>query len=288
MDPMIESRTFSLCADDGHELAATHYPARVPVQGAVVIASAMGVSQGYYRPFSEWLAGQGWHVLTFDYRGIGRSRRGPLRRLEADVLTWARRDCAAAVDAAAALAPGKPLTWIGHSLGGQLFAMVPNRDRVDRVLTVATGSGYWRENAPALKRVVWWLWYVVVPVVLPLAGYFPGRRLRKIGDLPRGVMAQWRRWCLHPDYAVGIEGDWLREAYASVGQPMTILSFCDDEYMSERNTVSLHAFYANAAKTWRRVDPAGSGLRRIGHFGFFRSEPGGAVWEKLVLPALDG
>lgn len=211
-----------------------------------------------------------------------------MRRLEADVLTWARRDCAAAVDAAAALAPGKPLTWIGHSLGGQLFAMVPNRDRVDRVLTVATGSGYWRENAPALKRVVWWLWYVVVPVVLPLAGYFPGRRLRKIGDLPRGVMAQWRRWCLHPDYAVGIEGDWLREAYASVGQPMTILSFCDDEYMSERNTVSLHAFYANAAKTWRRVDPAGSGLRRIGHFGFFRSEPGGAIWEKLVLPALDG
>ncbi len=283
---MSRSRSTTLRAADGHTLSATHYPAEGPLRGSVLVASAMGVTQSYYRSFAEWLAGQGWHVMTFDYRGIGQSRRGSLRGLDADVLTWARLDCAAAVDAAAGLAPDLPLHWIGHSLGGQILAMVPNRDRITRIITVATGSGYWRENATTLKRYVWWLWYVVVPLALPIAGYFPGRRLRKIGDLPRGVMAQWRRWCLHPDYAVGIEGEWLRDAYASVTQPMTILSFSDDEYMSARNTESLHGFYSRAEKTCRRVEPSTLGLDRIGHFGFFRRKPGAMLWPALVEPAL--
>lgn len=278
------SRT--LHTDDGQALAATHFPARGKVAGSVLIAPAMGVAQDYYRALAEWLAGQGLHVLTFDYRGIGRSRQGSLRGLQADVLTWARQDCAAAVAAAAGLAPDRPLLWIGHSLGGQIFDMVPNRDRVRHVITVGAGSGYWRENTPRLRRYVWWLWYVVVPLALPLAGYFPGRRLRKVGDLPRGVMAQWRRWCLHPEYAVGVEGEWLRQAYAGVTQPMTILSFTDDEYMSARNTESLHGFYAAAPKEHLRIDPARFGLRRIGHFGFFRRETGGILWPALLGPVL--
>lgn len=283
---MNEAVAVVLPAEDGCNLAARHYPARAEPRGVVLIVPAMGVAQTYYSALAEWLAGQGWHVLSFDYRGIGLSRQGSLRNLKADVLDWARLDCAAAVDAAAALAAGKPVCWLGHSLGGQILAMVPNRERIDRVVTVATGSGYWRENAAQLKRYVWWLWYVVVPLALPVAGYFPGRRLRKIGDLPRGVMAQWRRWCLDAEYAVGIEGQWLRDAYASVTQPMTILSFTDDEYMSERSTDALHGFYINARKTHRRVAPEAMGMRRIGHFGFFRRDLGPALWPALLAPAL--
>jgi len=96
-----------------------------------------------------------------------------------------------------ARAPRMPLYWVGHSLGGQLLGLIPNRERIDRVITIATGSGYWRENSWQTKRFVWWLWYVVAPLALNVAGYFPGKRLRKVGDLPRGVMEQWRRWCLN-------------------------------------------------------------------------------------------
>jgi hypothetical protein len=41
---------------------------------------------------------------------------------------------------------------------------------------------------------------VVAPLTLNIAGYFPGKHLRKVGDLPRGVMEQWRRWCLNREY----------------------------------------------------------------------------------------
>src|SRR5690606_6760905 len=126
----------------------------------------------------------------------------------------------------------RPLYWIGHSLGGQIFGLAPNHSRAARLVTVACGSGYWRENTVQLKRYIWWMWYVAAPLSLKLFGYFPGRRLRKVGDLPRGVMAQWRRWCLDPEYLVGVEGEAVRAAYAAVRTPVTSISFTDDEYMS--------------------------------------------------------
>jgi predicted alpha/beta hydrolase len=182
----------------------------------------------------------------------------------------------------ALLGPGRPIHWLGHSLGGQIFGLVPNRERVQRVVTVASGSGYWRENAPRLKRINWLLWFVIAPLALPLAGYFPGRRLGVVGDLPAGVMAQWRRWCLHRDYLMGEGGEPLRRRYAAVRHPLLGLSFADDEFMSRRNVESLHGFYAGAARTMRRIAPVEVGARRIGHFGFFRRQFQASLWPQVT------
>jgi predicted alpha/beta hydrolase len=183
-------------------------------------------------------------------------------------------------------APALPLTWIGHSLGGQILPFVPNRDRVGKAITIACGSGYWRENSPRLRSYVWWMWYVAVPIAVRVAGYFPGRRLRKVGDLPRGVMEQWRRWCLHKDYAVGVEGEAVRALYAAVRTPIVSLSFTDDEYMSARNIESIHGFYVNAPRTMKRLAPGAIGAPRIGHFGFFRSGFEQTLWRTHLLPEL--
>ena len=115
-----------------------------------------------------------------------------------------------------------------------------------------------------------------------------GRRLRKVGDLPRGEMAQWRRWCLDPEYAVGAEGAAVRERYAAVRAPLVSISFTDDEYMSARNTASLHGFYSNAPQVARRISPADAGVPRIGHFGFFRERLAEPLWRRYLLPELDG
>src|SRR5262249_46648855 len=157
----------------------------------------------------------------------------------ASLTTWAEQDCAAMVDLAVQRSQGHPILWMGHSLGGQLFGMIPNRDRVKAVLTVACGTGYWLHNVWELRMRVWFLWYVVVPVLLAFCGCFPGRKLGMVGDLPAGVMEQWRRWCLVPDYMVEAEG--LRDTYAQVRQPILSMSFTDDEMMSKTNIERLHA-----------------------------------------------
>src|SRR3954465_5709929 len=119
-----------------------------------------------------------------------------------------------------------------------------------------------------------------------LFGYFPGRRLRKVGARPRGVVAQWRRWCLHPDYAVGVEGEPVRAQFAAVRTPILSLSFTDDEMMSERNTESLHGFYINAPRVRLRIAPADGDEPRIGHFGFFKPRFEPSLWRRYLLPAL--
>ncbi len=271
---------------DGHRLAARFHTPQGSPRGAVMVVPAMGVAQQYYAPFAEWLAKQGYVAATFDYRGMGLSRSCGLRGFRADILDWARHDCGAMVEALAARAGAGPLHWIGHSLGGQILPFVPNRERVSKVVTIATGSGYWRENAAPLRRRAWFLWYLVAPLALRACGYFPGRTLRMVGDLPHGVMAQWRRWCLDPEYAVGAEGEEARSRFAAVRTPIVSLSFTDDEFMSERNTASIHGFYANAPRTMKRIAPQDIGARRIGHFGFFRPEYERSLWAGHLLPEL--
>lgn len=282
--PYAEQR---LITDDGHPVVARLFAPGDAPRGAVLIVPAFGVAQTYYADLADWLARRGFAALTFDYRGTGLSRQGSLRGFHADIIEdWAGRDCAAALEFLRAQAPQVPLTWLGHSLGGQIVPFVPNHAELARINTIATGSGCWRENSPRLKRVVWWLWYVIVPVTLPLFDYFPGRRLRKVGDLPRRVMEQWRRWCLHPEYLAGVEGEWARQKYAAVRTPMLSLSFTDDDYMSARNTESIHSFYVNAPKSFRRISPDDAGVKHIGHFGFFRAKFENALWERYLLPEL--
>ena len=177
----------------------------------VLIAGAMGVKQDYYAEFAQWLAARGYAALSFDYRGMGESLPAgrSLRGFRADLFDWAR-DIDAAIDALLARHPGAPLYVVGHSLGAQLPGLLRHRDRIAGLVSVAAGSGYWRDNAPQLKRIVLYFWHVLVPLGVAIAGYFPGKRIGKVGDLPRGVVLQWRRWCMHPRYHVGAEGEAVR------------------------------------------------------------------------------
>ena len=262
---------------NGTSLVVRTFEPAGPPRAAVVVPSAMGVAQQFYARFATWLSAQGYLVVTFDYRGIGLSAPVSLRGYQVNIFDWAR-DCEAVIEFVHERMPHAPLYWIGHSLGGQLLGLIRNRERIARVMTIATGNGYWLENSWPTKRMVWWMWFVAVPLVTRIAGYFPGKRLRKVGNLPRGVIEQWRRWCLNREYVVGAEGDAIRHAYAAVRTPITSVSFTDDEMMSGRGIRSLHALYTSAPVEYRRIAPRDVGARRIGHFGFFRPQFEQTLW----------
>lgn len=283
---MVATHTITVTTADGFQLAARRFVTAAKPRAVILIAGAMGVRQDFYWPFAHWLAQRGYSVYTFDYRGIGHSRpaayRKSLRGFAGDVLTWARQDFAAVIDAAAAQDDGLALVVIGHSLGGQLVGFLPNHQKISTLIMIACGSGYWRENAPRLRRIVWWFWYLVVPVLTKLCGYFPGKRLNMVGDLPLQVMLQWRRWCLHPDYAVGVEGKAARQAFGMVHCPILSISLTDDEMMSARNIERMHACYTGAAVQTQRISPTDVAAARIGHFGFFREQFETTLWPRTL------
>ncbi len=272
-------------SEDGAALAVRHYaPPAATQQGLVVVAAAMGVPQAYYTDFATWLAQQGWQVVSFDYRGHGESRpgtrHGGLRGFRANLFDWAR-DYEAVLAWARAQEPQGPLYLLGHSLGGQLPGLVRNRQLIDGMLGVAAGSGYWRHNAPPTKRVAPLLWYLLVPLATPLFGYFPGKRLGAVGDLPAGVIRQWRRWCLNPQYSVGAEGAAARASFDAVRFPVLSLALSDDEMLSTESMRSLLGLYRQAPRKLVALAPQQVGARRIGHLGLFRREHAQGAWPRL-------
>jgi len=277
--------THTLASTGGTRIAVRDYAApTVAPRGAVVVAGAMGVPQNYYAPLAQWLARQGWRVHTFDYRGSGDSRpdtaHGGLRGFKADLLDWAR-DYEAVVDHAHQANAGQAVHLLGHSLGAQLPGLMGNGHKVSGLLGVATGSGYWRENAPQLKHSALFLWFFLVPVFTRLFGYFPGKRLGAVGDLPTGVIRQWRRWCLNPHYSVGAEGEAARQSYARVQFPVLALAMTDDEMMTAQGLESLMALYTHAPRRVLRLSPADVAVRRLGHFGAFRDEHQAVLWPRI-------
>ena len=112
----------TIAVADGTKLALRVYEPDSPDRGSVVIGGAMGVRQDYYAPFAQWLAGQGWRVTTFDYRGTGDSAPGGQRPCAASRPTCSTGHATtkSVIDRAHAALPDRPLYLLGHSLGAQL------------------------------------------------------------------------------------------------------------------------------------------------------------------------
>jgi predicted alpha/beta hydrolase len=267
-------------AADGHELAVTRFPAEGEAWATLLLAGAMGVRQDFYEPLARFLAESGVHVLTFDYRGMGASREGSLRGFAADLTTWAEADLDAMLREARAMAPGLPALALGHSLGAQLFGAVPEGPRLKAFVTVTAGSGWYRHNdrMPLQVRL---FWFVAIPLLTPLFGYFPGRRLRMVGDLPAGVAWQWRRWGTHPEYLLR-EGAGMRRRFDAVTAPVLGWSFEDDAIITKPAIDQLHGFYRNARVERRHVAPRDAGRSRIGHFGYFLPESRDNLWRDTL------
>ena len=62
---------------DGYALSGTVFVPDSPCC-AILISSATAYAKRFYAPIAQYLAAKGAIVLTYDYRGIGRSRSGPL------------------------------------------------------------------------------------------------------------------------------------------------------------------------------------------------------------------
>lgn len=262
---------------DGHTLVARAYQPTGEVRRAVLLSPAMGVPQAFYRPFATWLAEQGVAVLTFDFRGMGESAPASLRGYEASITDWATHDQPAALAELLRRWPGVPRTYLGHSLGGQIFGWLDGHGHFERMVTVASGNGYWRYGTSQVRYSALLLWWLIAPLALMVYGYFPGDRLGLLGTFPRQVMWQWRRWCLHPDY-VGAEGADLRARYAQVRTPITAVVLEDDELVSPEGIRSLYRLYPNAPTRFETIHPQALGLKRLGHSGLFKPKAASTLW----------
>lgn len=281
----VHATSTSIPATDGVPLAATWYaPAGAAADAPLVlVCSATAVKRGFYEAFARFLAGRGFAALTFDYRGIGESRQGPLRGDGARMRDWGERDLTGIVAWAVREHPERPLLLVGHSVGGQLLGLTPQAGRVAAAVFVAAQSGYFGHWPAPRRHLYAVLWYLLVPLAVWLLGYFPSRRMGFGGeDLPAGVAREWARWCRTPHYMSDESGAPLRPHFGAVRAPIHAYSFSDDPYATARSVDALLAFYGNAPTSHAHLRPEQAGAPTVGHFGFFRDGWCRPLWSETA------
>jgi len=254
-------------ARDGFTLQGTLFEPSGTSRAALLLAPGTGIPRGYYKGFAAALCGQGVTVLTLDYRGVAGSRPPRLSGFQASKVDWARLDLSAGFDFLKRVSPQGPRLVLGHSVGGQLLALMDQHTEVDAIFTYGTGFGYWGAVAGAYRYFVAGMWYVGVPLLTQVFGYLPAKRLGLGEDLPAGVARDWARWGRRRNY---FTSELAHEpGFKAIRAPWRAVYALDDEIATADNVRAMLGLYPNAAIDIQYVDPVAWGYEGMGHVPFF-------------------
>lgn len=274
-------------ASDGWPLAATVYRGADP-KVAVLISAGTGFPRRFYRHVAQHLAARGAVVLTYDFRGIGGSVVGELNGSAIDYPDWGQLDMPAAMDHLAALAPGLPLTTLGHSIGGQFVGFMPDQSRIARHAFVSVGSGYWGVHHRSRIPLELFFWWGFGAAHLLRHGFIKGGGLWPGESLPPQVFKTWRRWSqrrgyLQPDLQSGR----YSHSFDQVQAPIRAWVFPDDGIATPKACADTLSHYPNAPSQIHIRSAKDLGVRRIGHEGAFRKGQI-ALWDELFAWLAEG
>ena len=287
-DVFIDDITFP--AVDGYSLAATLFLPRGRKRSAVLINSATAVPRKVYREFAAYLAGRGCAVLTYDYRGIGGSRQTSmtgynkprsLKGFDASMSSWAARDVTAAVAWMRGRYKDLPLTYVGHSFGGQALGLLPNNSEVSRALLISAQAAYWKLMPTPERYRVYALMKFAGPPMTKLLGYAPGLMSSRMGiggDLPKGVFEEWTRWVMSPNYLFDDKSLTTIGNFANYTGALRALCFTDDNWAPRPSIELLCRGFSKTKADIVSIVPADIGASAIGHLGFFRPEQRETLW----------
>ncbi len=263
---------------DGFPLGARVFSPEGAPRATVLVHAATATPARYYTAFASALAESGFRVITYDYRGIGESRPASLASFRATMTDWAKKDAAAATQAA--LSFPEPVLLVGHSFGGQLLGLIDTPARVKGIALVGAQLGYvghWPLTPGYLYTA---LWRAMVPAVVGTLGYMPGSLGLDV-DLPGGVAREWARWCSSPGYLLDHHAD-AANRFASIDRPTLLYSFTDDTFAARPAVNAYIDLFRGTRVIHRRFSPAELGETEINHFGFFRRGIVPALWEETI------
>lgn len=248
----------------------------------MLLHPATAVTQRYYEAFARYLLELGLNIVTYDYRGTGRSRPANLRGFNVSMSDWMDGDVGAVTRWAAARFPALPMLAVGHSVGGHALALSEATNSLRAAVLVASHAGVTATISGIAERIkVRIIMRVLAPMLCALLGYMPGSRLGLGEDLPRDVMLQWSRWTTLPRYFFDDPAMDAARRMARVQIPLLVLGFDDDPWANPGAIGTLIAPLANAQIERHQIAPRDVDLPAIGHMGFFRKRSAEHLWPRV-------
>jgi len=274
-------RAVEIRTADGRTLTGRlHAPERP--SAVMAINPATGYVQGFYSAFAQTAARYGWAALTFDYRGQGASRTGPVSDDPSTMMEWARYDIPAAAAHVCSLYPGLPLDVVGHSVGGQFAGLIDASLPLRRLALLSSSSGYWGLQRAPLKYAAWAFWRLAGPAWIGSRGYIPKGLFWKGEDLPAGVWRDWRDFGVNPECfrdALALNG--LASRYRDFRAPIRAWIPDDDPIANPDSVRWLLELYESAPSEMKIVRRSDLARGPIGHDGLFRRKMADVFWPQV-------
>ena len=270
--------TLSITCIDGYSLSARFYPAVLSSESTssaktpILISPATGIIKNFYHAFATWLTEQGHPVLTFDFRGIGESLHGSLKKSQASIQDWGQLDIPAAIDALLNKTGSDQVIMIGHSAGGQLLGITPNHAKVKQLIAIAGSTGHVKGLKGRTKLLAPVMFHIVFPLSTLVKGYGATKMIGMGENLPKNVAKQWAQFCSKPGYIANAIGKTVFEDYHhEIQTPITALWASDDEIATEANVKDLLRLYPNTQTQMIEVVPETYQHKSIGHMMMFKA-----------------
>lgn len=262
-------------------LSASIFGATNPNDTVLIIASATGVKQEFYKKFAQFIAINGITVITFDYYGIGRSLKKPIKELKNNAADWGRNDLESVLKYTLKNFSASKKVLLGHSIGGQLIGLSETSTTMDKIVLVAAQSGFWKFWKGRGKAKMWFNWYVLFPVLINIFGYLPSKRISGMEDLPKNVANQWRNWGKNSNYLLS-DINISESFFDKIHSEITAFSIDDDKFAPKKAVDWMTAQYSKAKKKSIHLAPKDYDTGKIGHFGVFKDKFQKTIWEEFL------
>lgn len=278
-------------ASDGYLLHGHLWKSDGQPHSALLINPATGVLGRYYGRYAAFLARAGFVVLTYDYRGIGASKPQSLRGFRATKHDWGALDCEAAIRFLEKSAPEVPMLAVCHSIGGFALGLAPSASKIRRALFVGCQFAYWNDYRLLLRVPMWMNWHIIMPILTKIFGYFPGKTLRWLEDLPSGVAMEWATR-FHPSFhqrynrlshANEPADGWVLESrMAAVKADILAIADVNDPFATPVATARLLRYFKGSHREFAQIHRRKRGLPKLGHFGFFHDRFKTSLWPESL------
>jgi len=279
----MEKEEFEVITEDGIKLKGSLL---IPDNPKAVIQFNTGtaVRKEFYLSFLTYLTEQGYLCCLWNYRGSEKTDN--LKKSSFRYLDYGTKDMPAIKAYLENRFPDLPFLIVGHSTGGQQIGFMSNLNNVKGNINIAASSGYYPNMPFGYRMKAYFFFYVFSPISVLLCGFVKAKPYGFMENLPKQVVFEWRDWLEKENYFFDEKfyGKTVPTGhFKSFKFPVHVYYSTDDTISNAKNT---KAFWRNVKSekgvTITELTPAGFGLRKIDHFGYFRKNMKDKLWTNIV------
>jgi len=246
-----------------------------------------GAKMEVYRSFLTYLAENGYLCCLWDYRGSGDSSTENLGKCDFTFSDYGIKDMPAIKRFLTTKYPDLPFVIVAHSAGGQQIGFMKDLDNIKGVINFAVSAGYY-PNMPFSYRIkAYFYFYVFAPISVLLTGYVKAKQFGLMENLPKNVVYEWRDWLEKEDYLFDKKfyGKTVPTGhFKNYTFPIHTYWTIDDTISNEKNTKAFWKHIKGEREiAFTKMTPDEFGLRKIGHFGFFKRIMKDRLWKDVIF-----